>query len=316
MSEELGLLEELTLEEEDVLFEEEEHKYVGTVSGKEYISVTTLLKKFGLTPSEYAVIPVEILRAKADYGKRVHKALEEYIKGDETQLLVPEVRAFQNWLDGKALNILDCVAEKKVFNEYYGVAGTIDLQLWNIIADFKTTATLHLVPVMWQLSLYNYLLHPSEEDYNMFELSCFWFSAEGVLSVKEIPLIPHTRVTSLLEAYRRGESSWVDTSIPSSLIEKVDMIVKQKRLIDTLKTNLKALESEKEVLRVAIEEKMKEESRIYVDAPAGIVTITEVSTPRLDNDKVYELLRTMSLDKKDYMKVSVSTRFNIKDKGK
>ena len=80
----------IALEAEDVSFDEATHTYTGTVTGKTYISVTTLLKKFGMSPSEYDAIPKEILEAKAAYGTAVHKALEEYIKGDETQTIVPE----------------------------------------------------------------------------------------------------------------------------------------------------------------------------------------------------------------------------------
>lgn len=307
---------EKLIEVEGVSFTEDDHRYVGTVSGKEYISATTLLKKFGLSPSEYDLIPKEIMEAKAAYGTAVHKALEEYIKGDETQLLVPEVQAFADWLASQSMSTLDCVSEHIVFNEYYGVAGTVDLQAWNIIGDFKTTATLHLVPVMWQLSIYNFLLHPDEEKYNMFDLKVFWFTATGTLSVRDVPLIPYDRLMSMLQAYKDGEEVWVDTTVPTTLIEKVDMIVKQKRLIDTLKKNLKILESEKDVIRASIEDQMKEESRIYVDAPAGIVTMTEVTTSRYSTDKIDALLKEQKLPKKDYLSVTTYTRLNIKDKGK
>jgi hypothetical protein len=309
-------MKEEIIEVESISFTEEDHKYVGTVSGKEYISATTLLKKFGLSPSEYDGIPKEILEAKAAYGTAVHKALEEYIKGDETQLIVPEVQAFADWLSSQSMTILDCLAEQKVFNEYFGVAGTIDLQMWNILGDFKTTASLHLVPVMWQLSIYNFLLHPEEEKYMLYEPKVFWFAAEGTLTVRDIPLIPYNRVISMLEAHRAGEELWVDTSIPTELLDKVDMLIKQKRLIDTLKKNLKLLESEKDVIRASVEDQMKDESRIYVDAPAGIVTMSEVTTSRFNTDKVTALLKDLKLPKKDYLNVTTYTKLNIKDKSK
>jgi hypothetical protein len=308
--------ETVLLEAEDVLFTEEDHSYVGTVSGKTYISATTLLKKFGFTPSEYDGIPKEILAAKAAYGTAVHKALEEYILGDETQLIIPEVQAFADWLESQSMTTLDCIAEQKVFNEYYGIAGTIDLQMWNLIADFKTTATLHLVPVMWQLSLYNFLLHPDEEKYVMFEPKVFWFSSAGTLTVRDVPLVPYSRLVNMLEAYKAGDETWVDVSVPEDLIEKVDMIVKQTRLIKTLKKNLKELEGEKDLLKSAIEDQMKDESRIYIDAPAGVITLSEVTTSRYDSKKVTALLSTYGLDKKDYVSTSMYTRVNIKDKGK
>lgn len=310
------MLDEKILEAEKVSFDEATHTYVGTVSKAPYISVTTLLKKFGMTPSEYAVIPAAILAAKAKYGTEVHKALEEYINGDTSQLIIPEVAAFAEWLKSVSMSTLDCTSEQKVFNEYYKIAGTVDLQIWNIVADFKTTATLHIVPVMWQLSLYNFLLHPVETDYSKYELKCFWFNSAGELTVKDIPLIPYSRITSLLDAYARGETVWIDDSIPADLIDRVEAIVKQTRLINTLKNNLKSLENEKDMLKVFIESQMKEESRVYVDAPAGVVTITEVVTNRFNNDKVKSLLRTLGKPERDYMNTTKTTRMNIKDKGK
>lgn len=301
------------LETEDLIFDEEEHTYTGTVSAKKYTPVSNILKKFGFTPSEYAVIPPEILKAKAAYGTNIHKALEAYIKGDETQLIIPEVAAFAEWLTSVGMTTLDCISEKKAFSEYYKVAGTVDLQLWNIVADFKTTATLHTVPVMWQLSLYNFLLHPNEADYNLYELKCFWFSSAGTLSVKDIPLVPYNRLLSLLDAFAKGEEVWVDTSIPVDLIEKVNEIIKQKKLIDTLKKNLKALESERDILKGAIEDQMKEESRIYVVAPTGIVTLSEVTQSRYDTSKIDALLRTLKEEKSKYTKTSIYTKLNIKE---
>lgn len=310
------MIDEKLLAVEEVTFDEATHTYVGTVSKDVYTSVTTLLKKFGMTPSEYASVPEAVLAAKAKYGTEVHKALEEYIKGDKTQLLVPEVSAFARWLDSVSMTTLDCSSEQQAFNEYYKIAGTIDLQLWNIIADFKTTATLHTIPVMWQLSLYNFLLHPKEEDYSNYELKCFWFNSTGELTVKDIPLVPYNRLTSLLDAHKRGDAVWVDTTIPADLVDRVDAIVKQNRLIKTLETNLKTLKNEKELLKVLIEEQMKSESRIYVDAPAGVITVTEVSQTRYDTSKIDALLKSIGRDKKDFVNVTVTTRLNIKDKGK
>lgn len=302
------------IEEEDVIFDEEDHSYTGTVSGKEYISATTLLRKFGMTPAEYKVIPKEILEAKAKYGTAVHKALEDFIMGDETQLLVPEVASFNEWLIENKITTLDCVSEQKVFNEYYGIAGTVDLQMWNVIADFKTTATLHMVPVMWQLSIYNFLLHPDEVDYNMHELKVFWFASDGVLTVRDVPLIPYNRLISLIEANQRGDEVWIDESVPVDMVDKVEALVKQKKLIDTLKKNLKVLESEQEVVKVALQDQMKEDDRVYIDTETGTVTLTEVSTARYDNNKVTKYITSMGGKPSDYKNISTYIRMNIKDK--
>ena len=48
-------------------------------SEKELVSVTTLLKKHGLTP-DYSFVNEVVLSTKAERGKVIHKELENYIK--------------------------------------------------------------------------------------------------------------------------------------------------------------------------------------------------------------------------------------------
>ena len=298
--------------EDDITFTPEDHSYISTIDGKEYISTTTLLKHYSLSPSEYDQVPESILRAKAAYGTKVHAALEEFIKGDSSQLVVTEVQSFNDWLTASGLSVLDCISEQVVFNREYGVAGTVDFQAWNVIGDFKTTASLHTVSVMWQLSIYNYLLHPDEVTYNQYELKVFWFQSTGELIVKDIPLIPYNTLLDMLEAYKRGDIIWVDSTVPTDLSDKVDALIKQRQLVTTVKGNLRQLENEEEILKEAIKEQMKQQQRIYVQAPTGVVTISEYTTSRYDTKKIDALLTQHNLLKKDFVNTSEITKLNVK----
>lgn len=302
--------------EEKIIFDKKKHTYTGTVSKEDYISTTKLLKMFDLAPTGYDAIPKAILAKKAEYGTTIHKAIEEYLKGDETQVIIPEVRSFANWLIAQSMTVLDCESEQIVFNEEYKIAGTVDLQIWNIIGDFKTTAALHIVPVMWQLSVYTFLLHPDESKYSMYSPKAFWFAPDGTLSVKEIPLIPYNRVVNMLDAYKAGKSTWIDTSVPESLKEKVDELIKHNRLIHTITNNLQTLKAEKEAMQEKLKAQMKKEKRIYVETPTGVATITEVTVQRYDTSKVNVLLATLGKEKKDYCTTTEYTRISIKDRRK
>lgn len=306
-------LDELDGADDVVNFDEEAHSYTSAIDGRQYISTTTLIKQYGLTTNDYDGVPLEIMKRKAAYGSAVHKALEEYIKGDMSQTIIPEVQAFHDWLTSNAMNNTDCVAEQQVFNFDYGVAGTVDLQFWNTIADFKTTASLHTVSVMWQLSIYNYLLHPDEVDYNMYNLKCFWFTSTGELTVKDIPLINYHTLIDMLEAYKRGDVVWVDSTMPMALTDKVDELIKQRKLLKTLKDNLKTLENEEEVLKEAIKEQMADQQRSYVKTNTGLVTLTDTTYSRFDNTKVEALLTRLGEQKKDYIKATITTRMNVKE---
>lgn len=299
---------------EDVVeFNEEEHSYTSAIDGREYISATTLLKYFELSPTGYDMVPASILKAKADYGTAVHKALENYINGDDTQLLVPEVVAFEEWLIKNNLTRNDCTSEQQVFNTVYGVAGTIDLQAWNIIADFKTTAALHLVSVMWQLSIYNFLLHPNEVDYNMYELKVFWFQSNGALTVRDVPAINYNTLIDMLESYKQGELTWYDNTLPLATSDKIDQVIKQQRLIKAVKNNLKRLEAEEELLKDAIKKELQDQNRIFAQSPTGVVTLTTRSYTRYDNQKLDKLMRTFNLTSDDYKTTTESTQMNIKE---
>lgn len=296
-----------------VNFDADSHTYTGSSSGDEYISVTTLLQKFNLSPSDYSKIPEAILKNKASYGTAVHEALEAYIQGDDAQLIVPEVQAFKDWLDGAGIPRNECISEQVIFNQEYGIAGTADLQIWNMLADFKTTSSLYIVSVMWQLSLYNFLLHPNEVDYSTYELRVFWFNAKGNLTVKEIPLIPYNRLISMLDAYKNGESTWVDDTLPAGLTDKVDELIKQRKLIASVDTNLKQLKNDYDLIRMSIEEQMAAENRVYVVAPSATITLYDSSRTTYDSKKIDKLLDDLNLKKEEYVKVSEFTRMQIKE---
>lgn len=137
-----------------LVFNEEEHKYL--LDGKELISVTTLMKKHGLSPDYSAVDPV-VLRRKAMRGTLIHKELEDYLIGGESGF-TKELYAFIEI--EKRFEIKNATPEQKVHNDI--VAGTVDLQAeykgGTLLADFKTTAKVHIEPVRWQMSIYQELI--------------------------------------------------------------------------------------------------------------------------------------------------------------
>lgn len=190
---------------ENIIFNEETHEYFLKENGelKKLISVTTLLKKHGLSP-DYSAIPSATLNAKADYGKLVHGELENYIKNGIVGFS-HELGDFMRYSKRKDLTAI--ASEKRVYNDI--IAGTIDfVGLYydkvnectrNVLADFKTTTTLHKEAVRWQLSLYAYLL-----DSKIDCLQAFHFTNKG-LKVVDIEPIPTAEIENLLECERKGE---------------------------------------------------------------------------------------------------------------
>lgn len=176
-------------------FDERTHTY--TLDGKQLISVTTLMKKHGLAP-DYSMVRSEVLEAKAERGTLIHKEIEDFIKKGEIGF-TDELFNFTDYITKSKVKILQ--SETIVYNDI--VAGTLDLLLNDgetVIADIKTTATLHREAVSWQLSIYNALL-----GWVATKGQAFHFGKDGELNVVDIPLKPIEEVEKLLEAERKGE---------------------------------------------------------------------------------------------------------------
>lgn len=179
-------------------FNEATHEYFN--DGKKLISVTQLMRKHGLAP-DYSAVPSSVLTAKAERGTLIHKEIEEFVKKSEVGF-TSELNAFIEYIWKSGVKIAQ--SETIAFNDI--VAGTADLVLIDangdhIIADIKTTATLHKESVSWQLSIYAKLL----EQYGCTRGQAFHFDADGNLNVVEIPLKPIAEVERLLDCERKGE---------------------------------------------------------------------------------------------------------------
>lgn len=175
-----------------ISFNEEKHEY--TLDGKVLISVTQLMKKHGLSPN-YGEVPAAILRAKAERGTLIHKEIEDFIKNGEIGFTT-EMLNFRKYVETQNIKVL--ASEIIVYNDI--VAGTVDLLLdGEVIADIKTTATLHQDAISWQLSIYNFLL-----DNKFTKGQVYHFDKDGNLNVVDIPLKPVEEVGKLLECEKNG----------------------------------------------------------------------------------------------------------------
>lgn len=180
-------------------FNEATHEYFN--DGKKLISVTQLMRKHGLAP-DYSMVNQAVLTAKAERGTLIHKEIEQFIKKGEVGF-TSELNAFIEHIWESGVKIIQ--SETIAFNDI--VAGTADLVLEDangdrIIADIKTTATLHKESVSWQLSIYAKLL----EQYGCTKGQAFHFDKDGNLSVVEIPLKPIAEIERLLDCERNGET--------------------------------------------------------------------------------------------------------------
>ena len=219
-----------------IRFYPETHEYYN--DNKKLLSVTQLMRKHGLAPS-YDGVPSEVLQRAAEKGTLVHKEIEDYIKKGEVGFTA-ELTAFKRYADTQE-NTSVYESEYILYNDI--VAGTADLILIEngefIIADIKTTSTLHKEAVSWQLSIYAELFNARVTDGNTITRGqVFHFDKDGELNVVEIPLKPVEEVKRLLDCERKGEI-YTQTAV----VEGMEDLPLQSLMV--METHLKRLDEEK-----------------------------------------------------------------------
>lgn len=226
---------------ESIRFIEETHQY--WLGDKELISVTTLMQKHGLAPS-YDGVPENVLNAKAKRGTLIHKEIEDYcVKGEIG--FTDELMLFIDYVNENGIKVL--FNELLVHNDL--VAGTIDLIIsGNTIADIKTTSTLHLEAVSWQLSIYAYLYNLTHEE-KVVNGKVFHFNSLGELIVRDVPLKPEYLVERLLECERRGEILNHELDFTQQKIQKVYEI---ENFIKEIKLQQKKAEFDLDLLKAEL----------------------------------------------------------------
>lgn len=296
-------------------FNPDNHEY--TLDGKKLISVTQLMRKYGLAP-DYSNVSPATLEAKANYGKLIHEEIEQWIKyrkiGFSTELV-----NFVKYLNETNTKVIE--SEYQVWNDV--VAGTIDLILerlgQDIIADIKTTYQIHKESVSWQLSIYLYLyielvklLRPQLKlNYNQFKGECYHFNKAGELNVVEIPLKPESEVEKLIQAERDDKPYEMET-IESSEIAK---IVELEKLIKYYDEEKKKIESKEQELKDAILKAMEENGMTQLDTDLIKITYMAESTrTSLDTKAIKEKYPEIYNDNLKETKVKSQLRITLKEK--
>ena len=227
-----------------IRFDEATHRYFD--GEKELISVTRLMRKHGLAP-DYTAVWSDVLQAKAERGSLIHKEIDDFIKKGEIGF-TNEVAKFDEYMFIKSGEIVIIDNEFIVYNDI--CAGTADLLLQDrtgfyIIADIKTTATLHRDAVAWQLSIYNYL-----DGWKATKGQAFHFNADGELNVVDIPLKPKEEVERLFDCERNGE---IYTQSLSEIDEKqLAKLAKFESIIAEAEQMKKAAEEQRDEIKAAI----------------------------------------------------------------
>lgn len=233
-----------------IRFDEATHRYFD--GDKQLISVTALMRKHGLSP-DYSAVRSDVLKAKAERGSLIHKEIETYIKTGEIGF-TKECGEFWRYIQDNGLMIV--ASETIVYNDV--AAGTVDLMLLTdgnipIIADIKTTATLHTEAVAWQLSIYNYL-----DGWSAKTAQAFHFDNDGNLNVVDIPLKPREEVEALFAAERAGEIYKPFGGVAPINEKQLKALANFERIIAEAENAKKAAEQQRDEIKAALLAEMEQ----------------------------------------------------------
>lgn len=287
-------------------FREDTHEYF--LDGRKLISVTQLMRKHGLAPN-YDAVPSEVLKAKAERGTIIHKEIEQYIKHKEIGF-TSELGAFIDHIH--AHGVTPMASEFIVYNEL--VAGTVDLlsndKGENVIADYKTTATLHKEAVSWQLSIYAYLLY-LRAGTMAHKGKAYHFNAEGALKVVDIPLKPFEEVERLMECERNGELYKQELTVNEKALAK---LVEVESLIKEIEEQKKAAEEQATELRAALMQAMEANGvTSFENESIKITYVAPTTRTAIDSTKLKKEMPEIAEKYAKTSNVKASLRITLKE---
>ena len=173
--------------EDSIEFVEDGHLYL--ISGILVPSVSEILNF--IFPDKYSNVPKQILNSKAEYGSRVHEAIE-HLEKDETlpQLNYLQEASLKQWEKLKSGNKIEVIEQEKMVNYGNHYCGRFDM-IANVngaysLCDIKTTAKLDLESLSWQLSFYALAHNPDKYETEFEKFYAIWLPKRELGEVVEI----------------------------------------------------------------------------------------------------------------------------------
>lgn len=196
-------------EKYDIEYIDSAHLYL--CNGAIIPSVTQILEH--IFPNKYKDIPEGILNAKAEYGTKLHNAIEKYnqdysLEGYEDLDYIGKL-SFEQYLRIKEENRINVKSQEEIVNykDYYAgrfdMLGFIKDEL--CLMDIKTTAKLDEEYLSWQLSLYEYAyIDMGGEEFN--HLYAIWLPKKDIGQLVEVKRKSKEEIINLLKEIR-GEGN-------------------------------------------------------------------------------------------------------------
>lgn len=227
-----------------VFFDETSHSYL-LDDGRLLIGVTSLMKKFGLSP-DYSGVPESVLKKAAEEGTAIHKEIEDYDNG--ISVLNTEL------IDGYRKLGLKHIASEYLVSDNETVASAIDGVYEGpkpntvILVDYKTTQKVHTRALEWQLGFYRTLFERQNPGIEVTGCYCLHIDKKTrkILGLVPIDPVSPDMVDEVIDAERKGEI-YVDPYTPvfaaMAIQDDLPAYVSKLTLIAELKAKIKEAET-------------------------------------------------------------------------
>ena len=263
-----------------VLFNQEEHTYLNTQTGKVLKGITgTLLKR--LNPNKYAGIPQHILDNAAKRGSKVHGEIELA----ESIGIEPNSQEGRNYLKLKNDNGLEFLQSEYTVSDLEHYATNIDA-IYEVeenvvdIADYKTTSKFDKESVSWQLSICAYFLELNNPKVRVRKLFGIWLRNE-IAQLIEVERHSDEEVKTLIKSDTEGIDFDYSPAFP-------DYITENEQSLYWLGKRIKALSDEYDAIKSEVLQKMIENKDKSFDTGNILITVVAPSTRETFDSKRFK----------------------------
>lgn len=291
-----------------VSYEDITHSYL--LDSEIYLmGVTSLMKKHSLAPN-YEGIPADVLQKAAERGSKVHKDIEDYCNG-RAVAMTKELKAY-----------ISC-GVKAIANEYLVSDNQIVASSIDIVADagngavdlidIKTTSTLHLEALSWQLSIYAYLFHLANPDVPINKLYGLHIKA-GKAKMVEVPCIGSEEIMKLLECEADNLPYYYTTPNLSPKLESALYNLQGiTEKIALIKVSLKeAEELKKSIEQVIIGDMELDGLRTLENGPIKVTYVAPYTKANIDIKRLQEAMPEVYDRYKKITNIGASIKITIK----
>lgn len=237
-----------------VLFNQEEHTYTNTLTGKSLKGITsTLIHR--LFPNKYDGIPQAILSRAADRGSAIHEEIELI----ETLGIEPTTEEGKNYIRLKEEHGLNFLESEFTVSDLENYATNIDA-IYEVeenvvdIADYKTTSKFDKESVSWQLSICAYFLELNNPHVKVRNLFGIWLR-QGISQLIPIERHSNEEVKALIAADVEDTEFEYSPAFPDYISENEPALYYLGKRIKELTEEYDSIKSE--VLHQMIEHKDK-----------------------------------------------------------